>query len=112
MVCSGSAAIATAISFGGPAWITAAFILFWGITIVPDSAQFSALVADADPPEHAGSVLTLQTALGFALTAVTVQIVPFLVSATRWPIVLGLLAIGPAFGIVAMTRLLLRAGNG
>lgn len=103
---SGSAAIATALSFGGPVWLTLLLIIVWGIFVIPDSAQFSALVADASPPDMAGSLMTLQTALGFALTAVTVQATPLLANSLGWPIVLAGLAIGPAAGILAMLRLL------
>jgi MFS family permease len=106
MALSGSAAIATALSFGGPVWLTFLLIVIWGIFVIPDSAQFSALVADAAPPDLAGSALTLQTALGFALTAVTVQATPLLADAFGWPAVLAGLAIGPAVGIAAMLRLL------
>jgi hypothetical protein len=74
--------------------------------VIPDSAQFSALVADASPPDLAGTALTLQTALGFVLTAVTVQATPLLASAFGWPVVLAGLAIGPVVGIAAMLRLL------
>ena len=105
MAVSGSCAIATALSFGGPVWLTLVFVLGWGISIVPDSAQFSALVADASPPELAGSVLTLQTALGFSLTILTVQATPLLVGYLGWPLVLGSLALGPAFGILSMAKL-------
>lgn len=105
MLMSGTAALATALTFGGPAWLTFAIVVVWGTTIVPDSAQFSALVADAAPPEMAGSFMTLQTALGFALTFVTVQVTPVLASAAGWPVVLAGLALGPAFGVVAMSRL-------
>src|SRR5688572_23179236 len=106
MALSGSAAIATALSFGGPIWLTFLLIVLWGIFVIPDSAQFSALVADAAPPDLAGSALTLQTALGFALTAVTVQATPLLAAAFGWPIVLAGLALGPVVGIAAMLRLL------
>jgi MFS family permease len=106
MALSGSAAIATALSFGGPVWLTFVLIVIWGIFVIPDSAQFSALVADASPPDLAGSVMTLQTALGFALTAVTVQVTPLLAHAFGWPAILASLALGPLVGIVAMTRLL------
>lgn len=105
MVLSGAAAIGTALSFGGPAWITFVIVVIWGISIVPDSAQFSALVADFSPPGQAGSLMTLQTALGFALTFVTVQLVPVLADSFGWPMVLAGLAGGPVFGIVAMARL-------
>ncbi|NNF78438.1 MAG: MFS transporter [Rhizobiales bacterium] len=105
MVVSGLAALATAATFGGPAWLTFVVIFIWGAGVVPDSAQFSALVADASPPEQAGSLMTFQTALGFALTFATVQLTPVLADAFGWPIVLALMALGPAFGIVAMVRL-------
>lgn len=105
MLMSGSAALATALTFGGPAWLTFVIVVLWGTTIVPDSAQFSALVADAAPPEMAGSFMTLQTALGFALTFVTVQVTPVIAAAVGWPIVLAGLALGPVFGVTAMSRL-------
>ncbi len=105
MVVSGLAALATAATFGGPVWLTFVIIMIWGAGVVPDSAQFSALVADASPPEQAGSLMTFQTALGFALTFVTVQLTPVLATAIGWPLVLALMALGPAFGIVAMMRL-------
>lgn len=105
MIVSGTAAIATAISFGGPVAITFALALIWGAAIVPDSAQFSALVADAAPPEQAGSLLTFQTAIGFALTAFTVQATPLFAAAVGWPITFAVLAVGPAFGVLAMQRL-------
>ncbi len=106
MAISGLAALATAASFGGPVWLTLVLILIWGLAVVPDSAQFSALVADAAPPDRAGSLLTFQTALGFALTVVTVQVTPVAAAAIGWPAVLALLALGPAFGIAAMIRLI------
>jgi hypothetical protein len=105
MTASGLAALATAASFGGPVWLTFLLILIWGIAIVPDSAQFSALVADAAPADQAGSLLALQTALGFTLTIATVQLTPVLATAIGWPLTLAAMALGPAYGIVAMLRL-------
>ena len=61
-------------------------MLIWGAAVIPDSAQFSALVADAAPPERAGSLMTLQTALGFTLTFFTVQAVPAVAAALGWPV--------------------------
>ncbi|WP_256371451.1 MFS transporter [Stappia sp. ES.058] len=102
---SGTCALAAALTFGGPVWIVVAVFVLWGFSVIPDSAQFSALVADFAPPEQAGSLMTLQTALGFALTFVTVQATPVIAASTGWPPVLALLALGPAFGLVAMIRL-------
>ena len=105
MVISGLAAIATALSFGGPVAVTLVLVLIWGAAVIPDSAQFSALVADAAPPDQAGSLMTFQTALGFALTAVTVQITPVVAAAIGWPLTLAGMSIGPALGVIAMLRL-------
>jgi len=76
MILSGLAGVVAAFSFAGPVWLVASVLVLWGIFIIPDSAQFSALVADAAPPESVGSLMTFQTALGFALTAITVQVTP------------------------------------
>ncbi len=106
MIASAVLAVGTAASFGGPPALTFALIVLWGVAVIPDSAQFSALVADHAPPEWAGSLLTLQTALGFLLTVVTVELAPVVAAAFGWPVLLAGLAIGPALGTVAMRPLL------
>ena len=102
---SGTAAIATAFTFGGPPWLTFLVVIVWGLAVVPDSAQFSALVADAAPPEKAGSLLAFQTALGFTLTFFTVQAAPMAAANFGWPVVLAALALGPVVSVIAMARL-------
>ncbi len=109
MVASAALAIATAVTFGGPPALTFLLVVLWGIAVIPDSAQFSALVADHAPAEWAGSLLTLQTALGFLLTVVTVELAPAVAEAFGWPILLAALAIGPILGTLAMRPLLKRA---
>ncbi|WP_422374474.1 MFS transporter [Roseibium sp.] len=105
MAVSGSAALASAVSFGGPVWLTVFCVLVWGAAILPDSAQFSALVADYAEPDQAGSLMSFQTALGFALTFFTVQLTPLGAELIGWPGVFALMAIGPALGILGMMRL-------
>ncbi len=105
MAVSAASALLVAWSFGGPPWLTFTLAIIWGLSVVPDSAQFSALVADASPPEVSGSLLTLQTALGFGLTIATVQLFPFGVEAFGWPVTLSVLAAGPLYGIWAMLKL-------
>ncbi len=106
MLGSGSMAIAVALTFGGPAWLSFVLILLWGALVIPDSAQFSAMIADAAPPEAAGSLMTMQTALGFALTIFTVQATPIAAGWLGWPGALALMAIGPALGIAALRPVL------
>jgi len=105
MTLSGGSAILAALVFGGPVWLVATVFILWGLSVIPDSAQFSALVADIAPPENAGSLMSLQTALGFALTIVTVQLTPVLADAIGWPGLFCVLAIGPLVGIVSMNAL-------
>jgi len=109
MIVSGIAGIASALAFGGPVWIVATALIIWGVFIIPDSAQFSALVADAAPPASVGSLMTFQTALGFALTAVTVQVTPMLANSLGWSATIAIMVLGPMFGIEAMRRLIREA---
>lgn len=104
MALSGVSALATAMSFAGPIWLTIIFVIIWGITIIPDSAQFSALVADNAPTDQSGSLLTLQTALGFTLTILTVQGTPQLAAYIGWQATIAIMALGPLFGIMAMIK--------
>lgn len=106
MVLSCGSALAAALAYGGPAWIMIAVLIVWGLTVIPDSALFSSLVADAAPPERVGSIMTLQTAIGFLLTAATVQLTPIAAEAFGWPVVLAIMAIGPALGMLAMRALM------
>ena len=105
MAASGSCAILTGIFFEGPAWLLLPILLVWGVTIVADSAQFSALIADYAPKGSTGTMLTMQTCQGFLLTAITVQAMPAAANWLGWPWALALLALGPLGGIFAMKRL-------
>jgi MFS family permease len=86
--------------------LTVMLALVWGVSIVADSAQFSACVADEAPTEYVGTALTLQTAAGFLLTMWTIRFVPEWAGRWGWERAYIPLAIGPAFGILAMSRLI------
>lgn len=106
LVGSGGAALTSAFLFGAPAWAMFAILIFWGIAIIPDSALYSTLIADNAPPERTGSLLTIQTALGFLLTAIAVQAAPSLASLVSWAWVLAIMSLGPVIGIWAMQVLI------
>jgi hypothetical protein len=106
LMASGGSALVSAMLFGGPAWPMMGVLLVWGLAIVPDSALYSTMVADAAPPERAGSLLTVQNALGFLLTALTVQAAPALAAAAGWAWVLAIMSLGPAMGIRALQLLI------
>ena len=105
MVGSGSMALLAAVLFDAPLVILVPVLLVWGLTVVADSAQFSAAVTELSPPEYVGTVLTAQTGMGFLLTLFSIQLVPLFVDAQGWPLAFVTLALGPAFGVWAMLRL-------
>ena len=105
MVISAAAAAATAVVFNAPDWVILGVLLIWGFTIISDSAQFSAIVTEVVEPEVRGTALTLQTALGFMLTLVTIWIVPNIADATSWQWAFLVLVPGPVLGTIAMVRL-------
>lgn len=104
MLTSCLAGLVAAATFSGSLELFVAALMLWGLSIVPDSPQFSALVADYAPPDKAGSLMTLQTALGFALTAITVQLAPGVADRAGWPTVFVVLAMGPALGLLGLGR--------
>lgn len=105
MAVSGLCSLGVGFLFGGPFWILAGVTWVWGFFVVADSAQFSAVVTEVAPREAVGTALTLQTSVGFLLTMITIQGVPLAVEAAGWAWAFPVLALGPAAGIVAMTRL-------
>jgi predicted MFS family arabinose efflux permease len=102
---SGTCALLMGFAFGGPAWIVVVIGVIWGITVVSDSAQFSASVTELSDRSLVGTMLTVQTCIGFLLTLVTIHLMPYAVALLSWTYAFSILAIGPALGIVAMARL-------
>lgn len=105
MAISGTCAVIVGLFFGGPPWIVIAICLVWGFSIVADSPQFSASVAELSDRFLVGTMLTLQTALGFTLTLVTIHLMPLWIEWLGWRYAFAPLAIGPALGVWAMARL-------
>jgi MFS family permease len=99
---SGTCALGIGLAFGQSLWILAPVALVWGMAVIADSAQFSALVTEEAPPHAVGTALTLQLSLGFLLTTVTIQLVPRIAEQAGWQWAFPVLALGPAFGIAAM----------
>jgi MFS family permease len=105
MAISGSCAAVIGTLFGGAPALVVAVCVVWGITIVADSAQFSASIAELADRARVGTMLTVQTALGFTLTLVTIHLLPHWVEAMGWRYAFIPLSIGPAIGVWAMWRL-------
>ncbi len=105
MLISGTCALSVGFLFGASPWLLTILCLVWGLTVVSDSAQFSASVAELAKPEIVGTMLTLQTSIGFTLTLITIHLMPYAVDLLGWHYAFAPLAIGPFLGVWAMFKL-------
>ncbi len=64
-----------------------------------------ASVVELSKPELVGTLLTLQTALGFTLTLVTIHLMPLWIDWLGWRYAFMPLAVGPFLGVWAVARL-------
>jgi MFS family permease len=106
LAASGLCCLAAPWTMAAPAPVFAAWLALWGVTVVGDSPQFSALTASNAPPAAVGSVLTLVNCIGFAISIVSIEL--FVMLAERHALVslLPWLGLGPAFGLIALAPLL------
>ena len=105
MLISGSCALLAGPLFGGPPLLVAALFLLWGLTVVADSAQFSACILELAPRELQGTLVTIQTSVGFLITVGSIHLVARIQDSTGWVWAFTALAPGPLLGAVAMLRL-------
>jgi MFS family permease len=105
MVVSGACTLAIGWLTAAPIGIVVFLAMVWGFAIVADSAQFSALVTEVAPRHAVGTALTLQTSLGFLLSAGTIWLMIEVETRAGWGAALSMLAVGPVIGIWQMMRL-------
>jgi len=112
MIASGTCALAIGFAFGGPSWLFITILVIWGVTIIGDSAQFSAMITELADPRFVGTALSVQLGLGFALTVVAIWLVPRMAAflgSWRWTFLI--LVPGPSIGASAMLLLRRRPGS-
>ena len=105
LVISGSCCVLVGLLYGGNPILLMALCLIWGLSIVADSAQFSAALSELSDPQYVGTALTLQTSLGFLLTLFTIRLIPVFKGYVGWEGAFVFLIIGPIIGIWAMYQL-------
>jgi MFS family permease len=102
---SGSCCLIIGFLFGGNPFLLLLVAAIWGATVVADSAQFSACVTELGDPRYIGTALTMQTCLGFLLTTMSIELMPYFVKRVGWQYAFAMLAPGPLLGVLAMLRL-------
>jgi len=96
---SGCCCLLVPLAFFLPPGLFLPFLLIWGIAVVGDSPQYSALSAHTAPREQVGSALTLMNCLGFAVTIGSIQLLSHLMRSFPLVDLLPLLGFGPLFGL-------------
>ena len=104
MIISGSCALVIGFFFHNPMLLTI-IALVWGLTVVADSAQFSAAVSELSDPRYVGTTLALQTSMGFLLTMISIRLIPIIADKIGWNYSFMILVLGPIFGTISMQKL-------
>ena len=103
---SGFCCLISPIMFNTAAPIFLTFLIIWGIVVMGDSPQYSAIIALSAPKELVGSGLTLVNSIGFAITILSLWFVYQFLDIINISYALMILALGPILGLISMKKLL------
>lgn len=78
LLISGICCFISPFSYSFPVFLFVALLLIWGLTVVPDSPQFSTLVAQYAPEELRGTALTIYNSIGFAITTISLYVIDYM----------------------------------
>lgn len=87
-----------------PTSIALIMVIFWGVTIVADSPQFSSLNTKFAPKAYVGSALTIVNCIGFSITIFTIELLSFWIEHYGIRFAFLPLALGPIFGWISLKR--------
>jgi len=102
---SGACCLLSPLSFTASRPLLLAFAAVWGAAVIADSGVYSTLLSELADLRYLGTALTAQTAIGFLLTIVTIELIPLLAAAVGWRYALLALAAGPLTALAALTSL-------
>ena len=103
---SGICCLISPLMFYTSAPIFLIFLIFWGVVVIGDSPQYSAIIALSAPSELIGSGLTLVNSIGFAITILSLWVLSQFSELLELNYLLLILALGPIAGLISMKPLL------
>ena len=109
LMVSGICCVLSVVFFHLDSWMLLAFLLVWGVAVIGDSPQFSALNAKHAPKEYVGSALTIANCIGFFLSILSIQLAELLLPFTGPEFIFWVLVPGPLFGLWSMRLLTARS---
>ncbi|MEK4424586.1 MFS transporter [Solibacillus sp. FSL K6-1523] len=104
MFISAICSIIIGFTFGQFIWVTLIISIIWGVSVIADSAQFSAAVSEIADVEYVGTALTFQMCIGFLITIFSINLIPIIQRIVGWEWVFSILAIGPIVGMITMVK--------
>lgn len=103
LIGSGTCCLILPITFGLPVLVFLGILFCWGIFVIPDSPQFSTMVARSCDSNYIATGLTIVNCIGFSLTIVSIQLVNLVWTTNHQnPQVFLIMLIGPLLGLLAI----------
>lgn len=110
---SGFCCFLSPLAYSLPQPVFILFLFVWGITVSPDSPQFSTLVAQYAPDELRGTALTIYNSIGFSISTISLIVIDRIFYSDGFfgqENTMLLLGFGALFGLPSMIRLI-RSGS-
>ena len=104
LLISGLCSIFIPFMFNTPDIVFIGILLIWGVFVIPDSPQFSTLVARSSDSSYIATGLTIVNSIGFAITIVSIQLVNLMWAQFQNPLVFLVIFVGPLLGLFSITR--------
>ncbi|NCI45835.1 MFS transporter [Sediminibacterium soli] len=101
---SGCCCLLLPLFISAPTPVLLVYLLVWGAAIAADSPLFSSIVALEAPAQVRGSVITLVTSIGFAITILSIQFINAVYQHSQSSYVFMLLAAGPFAGVWSLLK--------
>jgi MFS family permease len=109
LLISGTCCFLSPVFFHLPLFLFISLLLVWGLSVCPDSPQFSTLVAQYAPEHLRGTALTIYNSIGFSIAIISLLVIDRIFHSAGFfgeQNTFLLLGFGALFGLPFMIRLL------